>query len=541
MSAFRSFIGSSHPVLWVQTSEVWRALGKFAHELSTLKKDYNLLTWDIVNGIRPIGLEDGVLAKGKPLTRTIPSPMPGAPATEEPYNGITAPFQWLEEEAPANTILFLKNYHPYLQKEFEQSPLVIQNILEHRDVGKAVGKTLVILSNQLAIPTDLEHAVTVVPFELPDRDGLRAVLKGVVADAGAKYPIGEESVLDAAQGMSTDQFEDAVALSIVENKGKVVASVVKEAKEAVVRKDNLLEIVNAPVDLSDVGGLEYLKEDLVNVQKCSTEDARAYHCKTPKGMLFVGIPGCGKSLMAKAVASQWGRPLLKLNLGDIMDKYVGGSEANFKKVIEIVKAVSPCILWIDELEKNFSGSGGGSNEGHEVTRRLLGKFLDFLQDRAEGVFVVATANNVVNLPDEMLRSGRFDAIYWVDLPTPAQRAEILDIHLKKVGRALSNFSKEDAMKLIETSDQFSGADIECWVGTAVNHGFLAGHEDPDVSDFMDTLDDIHITDAKSPKLLESRQWAKDHRCKLASKPAESKDKEGLKKNGKRKIVVGEGE
>jgi SpoVK/Ycf46/Vps4 family AAA+-type ATPase len=228
-------------------------------------------------------------------------------------------------------------------------------------------------------------------------------------------------------------------------------------------------------------------------------------------MLLVGIPGTGKSLTAKAVAQTWKRPLLKLDFGKVMKGIVGESEAAIRKSLQIASAVAPCVLWIDEIKKAFAGMKG--NSAHEVSQKIFSTFLTWLNDKTEDVFVVATANNVENLPPELLRGGRFEMLFWVDLPDAHQREEILSIHLRKKQRDPSQFALKDLAKIC---DGYSGAEIEVWVRKALVKAFNAGH-DLSTTDLQETVKQVTpISKMMASDIQRSREWAESHGVEMAS-------------------------
>ena len=240
--------------------------------------------------------------------------------------------------------------------------------------------------------------------------------------------------------------------------------------------------------MDTVGGLEALKTWLER-KAAIMEDlpaARAFGVETPQGAMIAGMPGCGKSLTAKAASELFGLPLLRLDIGALMGRYVGDSEANMRRALRLAETVSPCVLWVDELEKAFTGIGGGStNTGSEITSRLFGYFLTWMQENTKPVFVLATANDVSALPPELLRKGRFDEIFYVDFPNEDERAEILEVHLRK--REKDGF-RIDVQQLARKTDGFSGADLEGVVKDAVEQAFLDGKADLKTSHLLDLIE-----------------------------------------------------
>ncbi len=247
---------------------------------------------------------------------------------------------------------------------------------------------------------------------------------------------------------------------------------IQDEKAQIIQKNGSLELIKSAENMANIGGLRNLKNWLKQKEKVLADwhKAREFGVETPKGIMVVGMPGCGKSLTAKATASLFKLPLLKLDMGSMMGKYVGESEANMRLALKVAEAVSPCVLWVDEVEKAFVGIGSGGS-GSEVATRMFGYFLTWMQEKTSQVFVIATANDISALPPELLRKGRFDEIFYVDFPTEIERKEIFNLHLKKRGKLNDNICLEQLAK--DTKD-YSGADIESIVKDAIESSFVDG-------------------------------------------------------------------
>lgn len=334
-----------------------------------------------------------------------------------------------------------------------------------------VALTLILTSPVLAIPPDLEKDVTIVDFPLPGEDEIRSLLDGMIAsNIGGRIRIdidddGREKLAKAAQGLTTFEAENAFARAMV-NDGTLSVEdidVVLEEKQQTIRKSGLLEFIPVDVELDDVGGLQNLKRWLSKRNDSWLAEARAYGLPAPKGVLITGVPGCGKSLTAKAIAAAWGLPLLRLDIGRVFAGLVGSSEQNMRTGIRTAEAIAPCVLWIDEVEKGFSGAGGGGDSG--TSSRVFGSFLTWMQEKTAPVFVIATANSIDRLPPEFLRKGRFDEIFFVDLPTRVERAAIWDLQIRKRVRSGGTDGEQvlagsAGEALADASEGYSGAEIE---------------------------------------------------------------------------------
>lgn len=534
---FANYIKAGYPILWVKSYEEHRVLVEYIADLAKNKKKdaknetlYQTFTWDVPDGIRPAGIKEGVFATGIPLK------MKKDDGEADTNLDPMIPLIWLDEIAEENTVLFLKDYHPFLQKEFQDSVLIKRKIRNLISKFKAQGKTMVILSSDVQIPQELDKEISVITFKLPSRDELKLVLQGVCESAGATYPKDDEAILDAALGMTSFEAENAFSVCLIEAK-KFDAKIVRREKSSIVKKTGMLEVIESNYTLDDIGGLENLKAWLSARQGCFSAKAREFGVKPPKGLLMVGVPGGGKSLSAKAVSTVWGRPLLRLDMGQVFGSYVGESESNMRRVLDIAEAVAPCILWMDELEKSLSGNKAGM-ESHETTRRVFQHLLTWMQEKTADVFLVATANSVESLPPELLRAGRIDAIFWVDLPDEIQREEIIKIHLKKVGRKPDMFGEKIA-ELVKASDGFTGAEIEVLIQESLVRAFALGHTDVEVQDILDTVKEITpISKLMKNDIDNARKWAEGRGTKMASvshkKEPATKGDEG---QGKRKLQL----
>jgi len=338
--------------------------------------------------------------------------------------------------------------------------------------------TVFIVSTKLVIPVELEKFITVFDIPCPEQREIRQVI-----DAYAKsYNISiEDKVVDeltvSFKGLSKFEIRQILNLAYqqsgeINEEGKEL--ILKE-KEQVIKKTGLLEIIKVKENMDHIGGLDNLKTYIRAKAKIFNNlgEAKKFGVDLPKGILIVGMPGCGKSLTAKITAGLFEVPLLRLDVGKLMGKYVGESEDNLRRAIKTAEAVSPCVLWIDELEKAFAGVGG-TGGGSDITTRLFGNFLTWLQEKESSVYVVATSNDISKLPPEFLRKGRFDELFNVDLPKDEERRQILEIHFKKRGRLTNGI---DTIKLIKETSGYCGADIESIVRETIEEAFISGKKD----------------------------------------------------------------
>jgi SpoVK/Ycf46/Vps4 family AAA+-type ATPase len=361
-------------------------------------------------------------------------------------------------DAPDGTVVLLKDFHAYM-KDYRVIRLLRDLAIRMR--GKS--QTVIICAPSLVLPNDLEKEVTVVEFPLPDAneigdtlDRVTAAVKGNPSVDTTLTPIERERVVKSAQGLTMDEIESVFARSLVE-KRKFDLDAILEEKKQIIRKSGLLEYYAPDSSIADVGGLDSLKEWLDQRTKTFSDEARNFGIPAPKGILLLGVQGTGKSLTAKAVACTWNLPLLKLDVGRIFGSLVGQSEENIRKAISTAESVAPCVLWADELEKGFAGSGSSGVSDSGTTARVFATFLTWMSEKTKPVFMIATANDVTALPPEMLRKGRFDEIFFVDLPDEQEREQVFAIHLQKRKRPVERF---DLKALADVTHGFSGAEIE---------------------------------------------------------------------------------
>ena len=384
---------------------------------------------------------------------------------------------------------------------------------------KMTYKTLIILAPVLKLPSELEKEITVVDYGLPDRDDLDVLLEGIIQKAKenpnlnvALSDLERDQILKAAQGLTVNEAENVFAKSLVE-KHKFDVDVILSEKEQIIRKSGILEYYPFSEQIGDVGGLDNLKEWMEKRTVSFTEKARAFGLPEPRGVLLLGVQGCGKSLSAKAIGSLWRLPLLRLDVGRIFAGIVGSSEENMRKAIRVAESVAPAILWIDELEKGFSGTQSSGQSDGGTTSRVFSTFLTWMQDKKAATFVVATSNDVTALPPELLRKGRFDEIFFIDLPSPEERADIFNIHIRKRKRKPEDF---DLDRLAAATPGFSGAEIEACVVDALYNAFDNEGQELTTDAIVDAAHHtVPLSMTMRERIEDLREWAHT-RARLAS-------------------------
>ena len=380
-------------------------------------------------------------------------------------------------------------------------------------------KNVIFIASELLIPESMQKEVTIVDMPLPTLEEIKSKLDKMVAqnnqiDTSELDEEGKEKLCKAALGLTLQEAENAFALSMV-NDGKIDGkdlSIILSEKMQVIKKTGILEFINTDIKVADVGGLENLKNWLNKRNNSWSESAKKYCLPAPKGVLITGVPGCGKSLTAKAMSAAWQLPLLKLDFGKIFSGIVGSSEENMRKAIKTAEAVAPSILWVDEIEKSLSGMGSNSNGDSGTSSRIFGTFLTWMQEKTAPVFVIATANNISGLPAELLRKGRFDEIFFVDLPTHRERKEIFKLHLSKRLKdkeVASRLEVNDELfeKLADMTEGFVGAEIEQVVITALYEAFF-NKRPLEFADLEATIKNVvPLSVTQKEQILALRQWA----------------------------------
>ena len=419
-----------------------------------------------------------------------------------------------------NALFVMKDFHVYFgvghrPADYEVIRL-LRDALPELKFAESM-KNVIFISPSLNIPDDMQKEISIFDFPLPSETEIREKLEEIILENPSLHVLlGEEErsqLARAAVGLTLQEAENAFSRAIVSS-GCLDASSLKtifEEKNQVIKKTGILEFVRSDLQADDIGGLENLKKWLSKRNRSWTESAQKYNIPAPKGVLITGVPGCGKSLTAKAMSAMWTLPLLKLDFGKIFSGLVGSSEENMRRALATAEAVAPSILWVDEIEKGLGGVGG-SNGDSGTSTRVFGTFLTWMQEKQTPVFVVATANNIRNLPPELLRKGRFDEIFFVDLPTKRERKEIFELHLRKRLNneyIASRLTVNDALleRLALRTEGFVGAEIEQAVISALYEAFF--NERPlleeDLIYAIQSTVPLSVTQAESIRSL--RQWA----------------------------------
>lgn len=406
-------------------------------------------------------------------------------------------------------------------------------------------QTIVLITSSGDIPPELANSVTVIDWPLPDRSEIGQLLDEAVAPVLEADPdmrkdpadfrkvqtatrksvtgANRDYAIDAAIGLTGEEAQACFARSLVLSK-RIDTVAIAEEKKRVISRGGIVEWFDPPVDgFGAVGGLENVKDDALRVSLAFSPEAKAYGVQAPKGALLVGIAGCGKSLIAKCIAAEWGVPLLRLDLGALKSKFVGESEANLRKTLKMIEAIGRCVVWLDEIEKALAGSTGEAGDGG-VSADALGTILSWMQDRTGEAYVIATANDAMKLPPELMRKGRFDKIWWVDLPNRTERAQIVAAALRSVGRDAATMPDMDLDAIaLATGDGnggplFTGAEVASLVTDALPIGFADSKREITTADLLTVAGEVvPLAKTQEPKIKSLREeWV--GRAKLAAKP-----------------------
>jgi SpoVK/Ycf46/Vps4 family AAA+-type ATPase len=483
-------IRARYPILYVITSEEMR-VQKILVEIAA-KRQKKVFEWTYSSGIVPAGA-------------SIQSQKGRNPATKDPLAALDLVIDQVE---PA--IFLFKDFHPFLTRNNFAVIRRLKDIALHLKNSR---KTIVLISPVMEIPAELDKEITVINLPQPGKEDLAALLDKAVEELRESQQVeiqldeeGRERLLQAALGLTLGEAENVFAKIVVKNQrlsGDHVNEVFAE-KQQIIRKSGLLEYYAAEEDFTSVGGLSVLK-DWVNKRAVAfTAEARAFGLPAPKGVLLLGVQGCGKSLCAKAVSRLWQLPLLRFDMGRMFGSLVGSSEENVRRAIAVAESIAPAVLWVDEIDKAFTGSQSSGVTDGGTTARVFGTFLTWLSEKSAPVFVVATANDVSQLPPELLRKGRLDEIFYVDLPLDEERGEIFRIHLAKRNRNPEEFNLP---ALAAASREFSGAEIEEAIISALYDAFYAKQELATAHVLATLSQTVPLARTMAEKITEQRNWA----------------------------------
>jgi SpoVK/Ycf46/Vps4 family AAA+-type ATPase len=489
-------VQAQYPLIYLVTSEEERAEQTIA-AIAQIKPQRKVHIWTVTHGIVEYG----------------------QPRNVTQHNTVSpeAAVEWVIRQREPGLFVF-KDLHPFVD-----SPAVTRWLRDAIASFKDTQKTIILMSPVQTIPIELEKEVAMLDYPMPDMTELNQVLSQQLEQVRSPRRMTTETrekLLKAALGLTRDEAEKVYRKAQV-TAGRLTeaeVNVVLSEKKQLIRRNGILEYIEEDETIDSVGGLEELKHWLKQRSNAFTERAREYGLPQPKGMLILGVPGCGKSLIAKTTSRLWGLPLLRLDMGRVYDgSMVGRSEANLRNALKTAESISPAILFIDEIDKAFAGSTGSADSDGGTSSRIFGSFLTWMQEKSSPVFVMATANRVERLPGEFLRKGRFDELFFVDLPNSEERKEIFKIHLSKRRREIDRF---DLDQLVMVCDGFSGAEIEQALVAAMYEAFAQDREFTQLDIIAAIKATLPLSKTMSEQVTALRDWARQRARPAASSVAE---------------------
>jgi len=518
LERLKILIDSSTPIVVMETVEEMHAVRLVRVACASL--NLTVFEWSIATGSARCGSDDRHLE----LESRFPASTYGSgvaqPGAGHDLTNLSAqalynsrdPVQALGnlEGISIDAAFILKDFHRHME-----DPVVVRRL---RDVGQKFSqnrRTVILTAPSITMPPELASLVEFLELPLPDKQRLRQIIDEMIVRVGKTRTLKralDAAGLDAAannlRGLTEEEAERAVSQAIVSRYGLTPEMVtdVLQAKKEMLRRSEMLEFVDVSDTLASVGGLEHLKSWLEQRRGTWEDQAREFGLEPPRGVIILGVQGCGKSMCATAIAGEWKLPLVKFDTAAIYDKYIGETEKRIQRVFQVAEGLAPCVLWIDELEKVFAGSGPDSASADAgVSSRLLASFLSWMQDRKAPVFVAATCNNVEALPPELIRKGRFDELFFVDLPNQAERKHIFAIQLARRKRNPAEFNLD---RLAAAALGYSGAEIEAAVQTGLYSAYSIKQAlaTQTLLDALKATVPLSITRAEEIEAL--REWAR---------------------------------
>ena len=520
LERLKVLIDSSTPIVVMETVEEVRAVRMVRTACSAL--NLAAFEWTIASGLARCGtnpsgvVEAGAFDPGGYRSGQVNDIAESAKAlydSREPAK-MLANLEGISVEAA----FILKD----LQRHMDE-PVVVRRL---RDVGQKFAtnrRTVILTAPKISIPPELASLVEFLELPLPDRQRLRQIIDEVLVRVSKTHtlqrrldPAGIDGVAENLRGLTEEEAERAISQALVARYALCPETVtdVLEAKKALLKRSQMLDFVEASDTLASVGGLDNLKHFLAQRRGSWEEQARAFGLDPPRGVIILGVQGCGKSMCARAIAGEWKLPLVKFDTAAVYDKYIGETEKRIQKVFQVAEGLAPCVLWIDELEKVFAGSGPDSASADAgVSSRLLASLLSWMQDRKAPVFVAATCNNVNALPPELIRKGRFDELFFVDLPSQAERKQIFGIQLTRRKRKPEDFHLD---QVAAAARGFSGAEIESVVQTALYAAYSQKHQLTNQHLLEAIQSTVPLSATRAEEIAALRQWARQRAVPASS-------------------------
>lgn len=513
-----ALLRARNPIIWIVSKEESR-VERYLVEAAA-KAGYVARTWDVAQGPREI---DG---KVVPYGDADPTGMLGV------IDRLARGEGGYEQSKAQRNVWIMRDLPPWLGGPAGAATLrMLRNLARFLPTTERErAQAIVVLSPSGEVPPELANHASVIEWPMPDRAEIAAILDATMApyaNSDKVEPLNgnRETAIDAAVGLSGEEAAACYAKSIVQMM-KIDPLTVAREKKRVIARERVLEWFDPlPGGLDAVGGLDKLKGWLVSRKSAYSAAARAYGLPAPRGAMLVGVPGCGKSLTAKAIATAWGVPLLRLDLGALKSKFVGESEANMRKALRVIEAIGRCVVWLDEIEKALAGATQGAADGG-VSSDALGSILSWMQDRQGDAFVIATANDVSALPPELLRKGRFDELWFVDLPNREERVQILNAAMTANRRSLTVLKAEAIADVVTATEGFTGSEIAALVPDALYAAFADGAREITTDDLLKAAGSVvPLSRTAADKIETLRKWGRD-RARQATAATEIMMKSG---------------
>ncbi len=444
-----------------------------------------------------------------------------------------------------NCLVIVKDYHHYLAEKDPLHPVTLRMVRELAQQYKLRGSMLIFISPVLVLPPDIEKEFVVYEYDLPNEEEIESLAMTLIEetfdeDGGKglkkKFEKDRRALIDAAKGLTAQEVENVFARSFVSTGGETFDhKCMLEHKAQLIQKSGIAEWVSSDLNSDDVGGLQVLKEWVEKRKNSFTPEARAFGLPSPRGVILVGSPGTGKSTCAKVIANIYKQPLIRVDMGQIFGSLVGESEQNLRELTKLAESVAPCILMIDELEKAFAGTKGSGGGDGGTTKRVFGQFLTWMQERKEPVFVVATSNDITQLPPELLRrGGRFDEVFLVDYPNHQERQDIWNIKLKMIVQGDDDY---DVVELADMTKDFTGAEIQTAVESAMYDAFDEG-KSVGMRHLVDSINNSVVLYTTMKEEIEGMRTFLSERARHASIPEKKQEKPVVKKVRKVRVKKG---
>ena len=482
-----------YPLIYIPSAEEERVEGVITNVAKSLGR--SVFVWDFVEGYESNPTDIG--------------------------QGKRNPLQALEfvDKIPKGAVFILRDFDRFLD-----DVAIARKLKNLARKLKSESQNIIVLASQINIPDSLSEFFAILEFPLPNPDELRSEIEQIIRSLNSSNNPQNNLQMDkseiddlvrAGQGLSLERIRRVLAKAIAENgqlRPEDVELILEEKRQSI-RQTQILEFYPSTTEISDIGGLDNLKEWLLRRGSAFSDRARKYGLPHPRGLLLAGIQGTGKSLTAKAISHHWHLPLLRLDVGRLFAGLVGESESRTRQMIQLAEALSPCVLWIDEIDKAFSGLEGRGDSG--TTNRVFGTFLTWMAEKTSPVFVVATANNIRTLPPELLRKGRFDEVFFVGLPNQEERSQIFSVHLSKYRP--HNIRDYNIERLAYETPDFSGAEIEQGIIEAMHIGF-SQNRDFSTDDILEAASQIvPLAQTAQQEIQVLQEWAASGKARLASR------------------------